>query len=125
MSKQIRLHIEDFEPVKAIALEFPGTKEGVTPDGAPSVKMKDKLMCSLHQSGELITIRLEVYIRDQYLARYPSIFLLPPNFKGYPYLAMKIHQYDPVFLRKVLEESWLGMASKRDLVQWEAVKSSR
>ncbi len=125
MSKQIRFNALDFEPVKAIALKFPGTKEGFSHEGTPSVKMKDKLMCRLHESGQFIPVRMDIPIRDRYLARYPGIFLLPPNFKGYPYLAMKVHKYDPDFLWKLLEESWLCMATKKEITQWEAMKSAR
>ncbi|MFC3158167.1 hypothetical protein ACFOEQ_06320 [Chryseobacterium arachidis] len=87
----------DFEAVKNIALTFPNTEESVSHEGTPSVKMRGKLMCRLHDSGEFIPIRLDFKIRDHYLERYPEIFHLPDHFKAYPYLCMWIHNYDLVY----------------------------
>jgi hypothetical protein len=45
-----------FEPVKNIALTFPGTKEAVS-YGTPSVKVNGKFMCRIN--GDFIPIRLD------------------------------------------------------------------
>ncbi|MFC5872178.1 hypothetical protein SAMN05443633_11043 [Chryseobacterium arachidis] len=113
----------DFEAVKNIALTFPNTEESVSHEGTPSVKMRGKLMCRLHDSGEFIPIRLDFKIRDHYLERYPEIFHLPDHFKAYPYLCMWIHNYDLVLLKEILELSWKGLATKKQVKEYEENKS--
>jgi hypothetical protein len=110
----------DFEPVRQVALTFPGTEEDVSHENTPSIKVRGKLMCRLHDNGEFIPIRLDFAIRDEYLSRYPHIFLLPDHFKNYPYICMYIHRYNTRLLREVLELSWRGLASKKQIAEWEA-----
>ena len=96
--KAVNFNYTDFETVKKIALTFPDTEEGISHEGTPSVKVRGKLMCRLHDSGEFIPIRLDFDIRDKYLDSHPEIFHLPDHFKGYPYICMWIHQYDKFLL---------------------------
>lgn len=113
MNKRIvNFNYADFNVVKHIALSFPDTEESISHEGTPSVKVRGKLMCRLHESGEFIPIRLEFEIRDSYLERYPEIFHLPDHFKTYPYLCMWLHNYNTDLLKEVLEQSWKGLASK-------------
>ncbi|WP_373519885.1 hypothetical protein [Pricia sp.] len=43
----------DFDLVKSIALSFPDTEESISHEGTPSVKVRGKLMCRLHDAGNL------------------------------------------------------------------------
>ena len=54
-----------------------------------------------------------------YLESHPEIFHLPDHFRNYPYLCMWIHDYDMRLLREVLETSWRGLASKKQIMEWE------
>ena len=110
----------DFEPIKKIALTFPGTEESTSHENTPSIKVRGKLMCRLHDSGAFIPIRLNFELRDQYLDSHPEIFHLPDHFKAYPYVCMWIHRYDKKILTEVLELSWKGLASKKQLEEWKA-----
>ncbi|KQT17352.1 hypothetical protein ASG31_08035 [Chryseobacterium sp. Leaf404] len=74
-TKPQNFNYSDFEAVKNIALTFPGTEESTSHEGTPSVKMRGKLMCRLHDSGEFIPIRLDFEFRDRYLKTYPEIFI--------------------------------------------------
>lgn len=112
----------DFEPIKNIALQFPGAEESVSHENTPSIKVRGKLMCRLHDGGEFIPIRLDFSIRDQYLESHPGIFHLPDHFKAYPYICMWIHNYDKKLLSEILELSWRGLASKKQLQEWENCK---
>ena len=109
----------DFDVVKKIALSFPGAEESVSHEGTPAVKVRGKLMCRLHDSGEFIPIRLDVPLRDHYLESHPEIFHLPEHFKNYPYVCMWIHDYDLKLLREILELSWKGLASKKQIKEYE------
>lgn len=120
--KTVNFNYADFETVKTIALTFPGTEEGISHEGTPSVKVRGKLMCRLHDSGEFIPIRLDFDIRDKYLDSHPEIFHLPDHFKGYPYICMWIHQYDRNLLKEILEESWKGLATKKQIKEYDEKK---
>jgi hypothetical protein len=109
----------DFEPIKAIALTFPDTEESISHEGTPSVKVRGKLICRLHESGEFIPIRLDFEIRDRYLDTHPEIFHLPNHFKAYPYICMWKHNYDLKFLKEVLEQSWIGLATRKQVREYE------
>lgn len=75
--KQENFRYSDFDTVKYIALTFPGTVESTSHEQTPSVKIRGKLMCRLHDSGEFIPIHLDFESRNKYLDRYPEIFHLP------------------------------------------------
>lgn len=109
----------DFDVVKRLALNYPGAEESVSHEGTPSVKVRGKLMCRLHDSGEFIPIRLDFPLRDKYLESHPEIFHLPEHFKNYPYICMWIHDYDLGLLREVLELSWKGLATKKQVKEFE------
>jgi hypothetical protein len=109
----------DFEPIKQIALTFPGTEESTSHENTPSIKVRGKLMCRLHDNGEFIPIRLDFELRDKYLDSHPEIFHLPDHFKAYPYICMWTHNYDKRLLTEILELSWKGLASKKQIEEWQ------
>jgi hypothetical protein len=120
--KVIHFDYADFDMVKNIALTFPDTEESISHEGTPSVKVRGKLMCRLHDSGEFIPIRLDFEIRDQYLDRYPEFFHLPDHFKAYPYICMWIHNHDKNVLKEILELSWRGLATKKQIKEFDEKK---
>jgi len=123
-SKTLNFNYADFDVVKNIALTFPGTEESISHEGTPSVKVRGKLMCRLHDNGKFIPIRLDFEIRDAYLNSHPEIFHLPDHFKSYPYLCMWTHNYDRRLLREVLEHSWKGLATKKQVKEFETKKTT-
>lgn len=123
-SKAINFNYEDFDVVKNIALTFPDTEESISHEGTPSVKVRGKLMCRLHKSGEFIPIRLDFEIRDKYLDMYPEIFHLPDHYKNYPYICMWLHNYDRKLLTEILELSWKGLATKKQVKQYNEKKTT-
>ncbi|MBC8051625.1 MAG: hypothetical protein H7Y13_01020 [Sphingobacteriaceae bacterium] len=118
-SKSINFNYKDFELVKNIALTFPGTEESLSHEGAPSVKVRGKLMCRLHDSGEFIPIRLDFEIRNKYLDSHPERFHLPDHFKNYPYICMWIQCNDRELITEVLEASWKGLATKKQVKEYD------
>jgi len=120
----MKFNYADFDVVKNIALTFPGTEESISHEGTPSVKVRGKLMCRLHDSGEFIPIRLDFEIRDKYLDSHPEIFHLPDHFKAYPYICMWKHQYNIKLLTEILELSWKGLATKKQVKEYEESKNS-
>lgn len=112
----------DFETVKNIALTFPFTEESVSHEGTPSVKVRGKLMCRLHDNGEFIPIRLNFELRDKYLEKYPEFFHLPDHFKPYPYICMWINCCDRTLLTEILELSWKELVTKKQVLEYELRK---
>ncbi len=123
--KTVNFNYADFEPIKDIALKFPGTEESTSHENTPSIKVRGKLMCRLHDSGEFIPIRLDFEIRDIYLDSHPEIFHLPDHFKAYPYICMWTHNYDKKLLTEILELSWKGLATKKQLEEWQTRTTNR
>jgi len=121
--KSTRYDPADFEVVKRVALTFPETEEGTSHEGTPAVKVRGKLMCRLHDSGEFIPIHLDFETRNQYLDSHPEIFHVPPHFKNYPYICMWIHRYDQKLLKEILELSWKGLATKKSIKAYEESQS--
>ena len=62
--KNIKFNPADFEPIKKIALLFPGAEESISHENTPSIKVRGKLMCRLHDCGEFIPIHLDFEKRD-------------------------------------------------------------
>jgi hypothetical protein len=123
-SKSINFNYADFEVVKNIALTFPDTEESISHEGTPSVKVRGKLMCRLHESGEFIPIRLDFEIRDKYLDSHPEVFHLPDHFKAYTYICMWIHNYDRNLMFEILELSWKGLATKKQVKEYDEKKKT-
>lgn len=121
MKKAHDFKYSDFEPIKNVALTFPGTEESMSYENTPSIKVRGKLMCRLHESGEFVAIHLDFDKRDEYLESYPEIFHLPDHYKLYPYICMWTHNYSNKLLKEILELCWRGLASKRQIKEWEKV----
>ncbi len=124
-SKTVNFNYADFEPIKNIALKFPGTEESTSHENTPSIKVRGKLMCRLHDNGEFIPIRLDFELRNRYLDSHPEIFHLPDHFKAYPYICMWTHNYDKKLLTEILELSWKGLATKKQLEEWQTRTTNR
>ncbi len=114
-----KFNYADFDIIKSIALTFPDTEEGISHEGTPSVKVRGKLMCRLHDSGEFIPIRLNFELRDKYLDSHPEIFHLPDHFKAYPYICMWLDYYKIIFLTEILVLSWKELATKKQVKEYE------
>lgn len=113
----------DFDLVKNIALTFPGAEESISHEGTPSVKVRGKLMCRLHDSGEFISIHLDFDRRDHYLDTYPEYFHLPGHFKSYRYICMWLTCQDRELLTEILELSWKGLATQKMVKDFDEKKS--
>ena len=109
----------DFENVRRIALQFPGAEDSVSHEGTPSIKVRGKLMTRLHDNGLFIPIRLDFEHHEKYLSSYPEVFHIPDHFKGYPYICMWVNSCKDSVLKEVLELSWRGLASKKQIYEWE------
>lgn len=119
MPKQISFNPAHFEPVKQIALHFSGAEESVSHYDTPSIKINGKFMCRLVEGGDFIPIHLSFELREKYLEAYPDIFHVPEHYKNYQYICMWVHGYNTALVKEVLEHSWKGLATKKQLKEWE------
>jgi hypothetical protein len=117
--KIINFNPKDFEPVRKIALTFPGVVDDVSHYNTPSLKVGKKFMSRLHENGAFIAINLSVELREKYLDAYPDIFHLPEHYVNYSYICMWVNTASAELLKKIVELSWKGLAGKKLLQQWE------
>ncbi len=123
--KILNFNYSDFDYVKNIALTFPDTQESVSHQGTPSVKVCNKLMCRLHDSGDFMPIHLNFDLRGKYLDSYPEFFHLPDHFKAYKYICMWINCRDTELIHEILELSWKGLATKKMIKKYEEEKTMK
>jgi hypothetical protein len=109
----------DFEPIRKIALTFPGAEDSISHEGTPSIKVRGKLLCRLHDNGKFIPIQVGFENRQVLLEKYPDEFTVPDHFKNYPYIAMWIPQTKIGLLKEVVEMGWRQLASKKQINEWE------
>lgn len=112
----------DFEPVRRVALTFPGAEESISHEGTPSIKVRGKLLCRLHDNGKFIPIQVGFENRKILLEKYPDDFTVPDHFLNYPYIAMSVPQTKLSLLREVIEMAWRQLASKKQISEWEKSK---
>jgi hypothetical protein len=79
----------DFEPVRQIALQFPGASDSLSHYDTPSIKIKKNLLCRLHENGEWLAVR------------------------DYPYICLYINSYSRELLKEVLETGFKAITAKK------------
>ena len=110
----------DFEPIRKIALTFPGAEDSVSHEGTPSIKVRGKLLCRLHDNGKFIPIQVGFENRQLLLEKYPDEFTLPAHFINYPYIALWVPQKQLALLKEVVEMAWRQLSSKKQISEWES-----
>lgn len=109
----------DFEPIRKVALTFTGTEDSTSHEGTPSIKLRGKLLCRLHDNGRFIPIQVGFENRQLLLEKYPDEFTVPPHFTNYPYIAMWVPQTRVALLKEVVELACRQLASKKQISEWE------
>lgn len=109
----------DFEPIRKIALTFPGAEDSISHEGTPSIKVRGKLLCRLHDNGQFIPVQVGFENRKILLEKYPDDFAVPDHFINYPYIALLVPQTRLALLREVVEMAWRQLASKKQISEWE------
>ena len=109
----------EFEPIRAIALQFPGVEDSLSHNNTPSLKVGKKFLCRLHESGNFIAIRMDFALRDAYLNSHPEIFHLPDHYKAYPSVCLWLPISDKSLLKEVIEFCWRALASKKQITEWD------
>ncbi len=106
--------MRSFDAVRKIALGLPGVVES-TSYGTPAFKVGGKLLARLHQDGEAVVVRTDLFVRDVLLRKEPEVFFLTDHYLAYPWVLVRISAVRPKQLAGVLEEGvrlLAGEASK-------------
>ncbi len=122
-AKPILFNPRDFDPVLETALRFPGTEESVSHYNTPSVKVKGKFMCRLHEDGDFIATHMPFEEREKYLEHYPEAFHLPEHYLKYPYVCIWIEALSRIPLQEILEKSWRSVATAKLQAEYDAGKN--
>jgi hypothetical protein len=112
--KEIRFDPADFEPVRAIALTFPGAFDSLSHYDTPSVKVGKNLLCRLHEEGRWIAFRTDFESRDSFLDRYPESCFITEHYRKYPYICVHTGNYTPGLLRALLETGYHAITRKKE-----------
>ncbi len=118
MAKELHFNPRDFDQVSEIALQFPGVESDLSHYDTPSVKVKGKFLCRLHENGEFIATRMEFKDREHYLEQYPEAFHIPEHYVKYPFICIWIESLHRIPLKEVLEKGWRSLASQKLQAQY-------
>ena len=111
--KQINFNPADFEPIRAIALQFPDASDSLSHYDTPSIKIKKNLLCRLHEGGEWLAIRTDFESRELFLEKYPESCFINAHFKNYPYIGVYVNSYSRELLEAILESGYRAITAKK------------
>lgn len=99
----------NFDLVREIALALPGVEESTT-YGAPSVKVRGKLMAcpAIHRSAEpdTLAVRIDFDQRDELIDADPNVYYLKDHYVNYPVVLVRMSQINQDALRDLIDMSW-------------------
>jgi hypothetical protein len=110
--KEINFNPADFEPVRQIALLFPGAQDSLSHYNTPSIKIKKNLLCRLHENGEWLVIRTDFQNRELFLEKYPESCFINEHLKNYSYIGLYVNSYSMELLKTVLESGFKAITEK-------------
>jgi hypothetical protein len=112
---------ESFEPVAAIAREYPNVVTGTKYDGAPIVKAFGAFMAglALHPSAEpgTLVVRAEIEQREGLLHDAPGTYYLTDHYRRHPVVLVRLSRVTSDVLRELLAAAWrinAGRAFRKD-----------
>ncbi len=109
----------DFDAVRAMALALPHLEPG-TIHGAPSLKVRGKLLCcpAIHSSAEpdTLAIRIDRAERARLMEANPSVFYVTDHYLNHPMVLVRLSRIDRSSLKNLLGVAWnhmIGPAAPR------------
>jgi hypothetical protein len=105
----MRIKKIDFEVVREMALALPYVEQS-TIHGAPSLKVRGKLLCcpALHSSAEpdSLAIRIDHGERAKLMEANPTVYYVTDHFLNYATVLVRLSRIDRNSLKKLLGISW-------------------
>ena len=93
------------DAVRKVALALPDVTEAPS-YGTPGFKIRGKLFARLHQDGESLVIRVELFERELLLQTNPQVFFLTDHYAGHPWVLVRLSVVTPALLRQTLRQAW-------------------
>jgi hypothetical protein len=110
-----------FETVRRLALELPEVEEG-TSYGTPAFRVGGKILARFHQDGESLVLKVEFATREVLIGARPDTFYVTDHYACWPLMLVRLSSVSLEDLRGLLEDAWRGMAPKRALKAWDAMR---
>jgi hypothetical protein len=100
------------EQVRAAALALPETTERPA-WGRPSFRVKDKIFASMPPEEYEVALMISDDEKAGLLAADPETYSVPPHYRNYHMVVVRLVTADPDQLRELLVEAWRIRAPKR------------
>jgi hypothetical protein len=110
-----------FEQVRLAAEGFPGV-EVSTSYGTPALKVRDKLLARLHQSGECLVLRTDLLDRDILMQSDSQVFYITDHYRDHPWVLVRFSAVDVGALPDLIERAWRLVAPKTMLAKYDNSK---
>lgn len=101
-----------YDTVRRLALALPGVEDS-TSYGTPSLKVHGKFIARLKEDGESLVIRIGFLERQELMDAAPEIFYITDHYANYPAMLIHLSKVRKDVLRRLLEDAWRRLASKR------------
>jgi len=111
--KMINFDPNDFELIRNIAILFPNASDSLSHSDTPSVKIKQHLLCRLHENGEWLVIRTDFENRETFLERYPENCFITPHYEKYPYICIHVKVSNLIMIKEILESGYQAITMKK------------
>ena len=102
-------HTIDFDTVRKLAREL-GDVEECTIHGAPSLKVRGKLLTCLpvHKSAEprSLAVRIDFEHRAELIAAAPDIYYVTDHYVNYPTVLVRLSRIQPAALKDLIGMAW-------------------
>jgi hypothetical protein len=113
-----------YDQVRQIALALPNVSEGRS-YGGPSLHVGRKFLGRLREDGETFALRVELNERRELLEKLPDAFFLTDHYRGYPFVLVNLLAVEPATFRRLIEQAWRMLASKKAISKYDALSGTR
>lgn len=108
-----------FDTARKLALALPGVEE-YTCYGTPAFRVRKKLIARLREDGDTLVVKIEDSRRELLMQVDPQTYFMEPHYLGYPLLLVRLSRVSEDSLRRLLEDAWRTLASKKQLAEFDA-----
>jgi hypothetical protein len=108
-----------YEQVRQFALALPNVSEGRV-YGGPSLHVGRKFLGRLREDNETLVLKIDLAERASLLKNDPDAFFLEDHYRQYPFILVNLLAVKPKILRRLIEQAWRMVASKRTISAYDS-----
>jgi hypothetical protein len=112
-----------WDDVRRIALAFPGVEEG-TSYGTPAFRASKKFLTRLKEDGKSIVVKVDMEERALLMELDSKTFFITEHYRAYPAMLVNLATAHADQVRRLLEQTWRGAATKKLLAAYDETKAS-